>query len=80
MERRVGLQEHSFDLRQGLGRELGELHADLLHDHVVLGQGACLVREEDLHPAQFFGDGGVTGDSLEDFLVLIDGVGVPNLG
>lgn len=44
-----------------------------LEHHLILGEGASLVSEEVLDPAQLFGDGGGTHHRAFNLLVALDG-------
>lgn len=53
---------------------------DLSEEHVVLGEGAGLVREDVLDPAQFLGTVAVPGNCPCDVFVLVDEVSIEQLG
>lgn len=63
---------------------IGELHlvlnGDPFKDHLILGERARLVGEDIPDPAQLLGNGRVTGDGALNGLVVVDPVGVEELG
>ena len=61
-------------------RQLVVLSENLPSDHIVLGQSAGLVRDQELDSAELFRDVRVTGDDTWDLVVVVDAVAVPELG
>ena len=61
-------------------RQLVVLSENLPSDHIVLGQSARLVRDQELDSAELFRDVRVTGDDTWDLVVVVDAVTVPELG
>ena len=51
---------------------LGELHRDLLEDHIVLRQCTCLVREEELQSAELFGNSRIPGNGTINILIRLN--------
>ena len=66
------LFEKSLHVFQGFEVELGPLHRHLLENHVVLGQRARLVRQQELNAAQLLWDGRVAGDGVGHVLIRVD--------
>jgi hypothetical protein len=63
-----------------IDRECGLLEADLLEDHIVLCECACLVCEEVLYAPQVFGNVGISRDRALDPGIDVDLVGVLEFG
>ena len=61
-------------------RQLVVLSENLPSDHIVLGQSASLVRDQELDSAELLRDVRVTGDDTWDLVVVVDAVTVPELG
>jgi len=60
--------------------EHGVLHGDLLEYHLVLGEGAGLISQQVLYPAELLGYGGVPGYGPRYLSISVDAVGVVDLG
>ena len=58
---------------------MSKFHREFLEYHIVLGQGASLVREQELDAPKFLWDGGVSGDATGYVFVGGDTIGVENL-
>jgi hypothetical protein len=51
-------------------RELSELHRQFFEYHIVLCQGAGLIREQKLDPTQFLWDSRVSGYATGDVFIV----------
>jgi hypothetical protein len=56
-----------------------KLHRNLFEYHVVLCQSSCLVRKQELYSSQLLRNGRVPGNTVWDFIIVLDAISVPDL-